>query len=66
MLDEIRLLTMADVAKALGVSRHRAYELGRKGMIPLVRLGRTLRVDERKLVAIIEDGGCTLAEAAGS
>lgn len=40
-----RLLTMPEVAMILGVSAGRAYELGRRDVIPLVKLGRQVRVD---------------------
>ena len=40
-----QLLTMDEVAVILGVSRGRAYELGRHGILPVVRLGRQVRVE---------------------
>lgn len=36
---------MPEVAMILGVSAGRAYELGRRNVIPLVKLGRQVRVD---------------------
>lgn len=40
---ERMLLTAAEVASALSVSRARVYDLARTGMIPSVRLGRSVR-----------------------
>ena len=52
-----KLLTIAEVAAVLRVSRLRAYELVRRGFIPAIRIGRQLRVAEDALAAFIEDGG---------
>ena len=53
----LRLLNMKDVAERLDVSLPRVYELARCGVLPVVRLGRQLRVEEGRLVAWINDGG---------
>ena len=50
---------MDEVAKRLGVSLQRAYELGRQGLLPIVRLGRQMRVEEHRLVEWIAAGGAT-------
>lgn len=55
-----RLLPMKDVAEALGVSVQRAYELARTGLIPVVHIGRQIRVEEGRLRAWIRDGGRAL------
>ena len=47
------LLTGEDVAKILNVSRAQAYILMRKGEIPTVRIGRTVRVRPADLDAFI-------------
>ena len=39
-----RFLTTRDVGKILGISRQRAYELVRKGVLPAVRIGSRWRV----------------------
>ena len=57
---QLRLLNMEEVAERLNVSIHRAYELGRNGLLPVVHLGRQLRVEERRLLAWIEAGGQAL------
>jgi excisionase family DNA binding protein len=54
---ELRLLTMKDVAQRLGISLQRTYEMGRLGLLPIVRLGRQLRVEEGRLTSWIQNGG---------
>lgn len=56
-IEATRLLTADEAALRLGVSRHRVYELARRGALPLVRLGRTVRIDPRALDRFIESGG---------
>jgi excisionase family DNA binding protein len=48
MIDPV-LLTVAECAAALSVSRARAYELVAAGTIPVVRIGRTMRVPTKAL-----------------
>jgi len=54
------LLTMQEVARALRVSEARAYELARDQLLPTVRLGRQLRVEEEALRQWIRAGGQAL------
>lgn len=56
----LRLLNMQEVAERLGVSLQRAYEMGRTGLLPIVRLGRQMRVEEGRLVTWVEGGGRAL------
>lgn len=56
------LLRIPQVAKILKVSEWRAYELARQGRLPVVRLGRQVRVNEAALTAWIEAGGSALDE----
>ena len=56
----MRLMTMKEVASRLGVSVQRAYELGRSGLLPVVRLGRQMRVEEEQLSVWIGSGGRAL------
>ena len=58
---QLRLLTMKEVAQRLGISLQRAYEMGRMGLLPVVRLGRQLRVEEGRLASWVESGGRGLA-----
>ncbi len=56
----MRLLTMTQVAKILQVSPSRVYELARQRLLPVVRLGRQIRVDEDELREWIKAGGQSL------
>src|SRR5436305_15152390 len=56
----IQMLTMQEVADRLGVSLQRAYEMGRTGLLPIVRMGRQIRVEEGRLTSCIESGGRAL------
>jgi excisionase family DNA binding protein len=47
-------------AEFLGVSKGRAYELARLGIVPCVRLGRTVLFDPERLAAFVENGGKAL------
>lgn len=52
-----RLLTAAEAAERLRVSTWRLYDMVREGMIPAVRLGRSVRVDPGALEDFIANGG---------
>jgi excisionase family DNA binding protein len=39
------LLTMPEVAKRLNISDYRAYELGRHGILKIIHVGRSVRVE---------------------
>ncbi len=51
------LLDAGAVAAVLGITRWRVYDLARAGILPAVRLGRTLRFDPDRLRAWIDAGG---------
>jgi len=55
-----RLLTASEVAGVLGVRRTRVYALLASGTIPVVHVGRQVRVAERVLYEWIEAGGQAL------
>lgn len=55
-----RLLTAKETANVLRVSEARVYELARTGRLPVVRLGRQVRIDEQRLGALIAAGGWCL------
>jgi excisionase family DNA binding protein len=56
-----KLLTPREAAAVLQVSRYRIYELARLGVLPgVIRLGRQLRIDPRKLDLFIDEGGKSL------
>ena len=52
-----RLLRITEVADLLSITPSRAYELARRGLLPVVRLGRQVRVDREQLAAFITAGG---------
>ncbi len=56
------LLTVPAVARVLGVTESRAYDLIRLGLLPAVKLGRQIRVDPLKLEEFIDNGGKPLPE----
>ena len=56
----LELLTADEVAAILSISKNRAYELCRQGVLPTVRLGRQVRVDALELRRFIENGGKAL------
>ena len=57
---KMRLMTVKQVATMLQVSQERVYEMVRLGLLPAVRLGRQLRVDEEALKNWIAHGGQAL------
>ena len=57
----MRLLNAKKLAEVLEVSQARAYGLMRDGILPVVHLGRQVRVDEDALREFIAGGGCPLA-----
>ena len=59
------LLTVRDVEAELQLGRTRTYELIRSGQIPVIRLGRSVRVPREALRQWI-DQNCASADLAGS
>ena len=55
-----RLIDIDECAEILGVTKPRAYELLRQRIVPSVRLGRQVRVDEDQLRKFIASGGRSL------
>jgi excisionase family DNA binding protein len=55
-----RLLSAEEAASRLGVSTQRVYDLARKKLMPVVRLGRQIKISERSLEQWIESGGMSL------
>ncbi len=45
---------MKEVMLRLGISLQRTYEMGRLGLLPVVRPGRQLRVEEGRLTSLLE------------
>ncbi len=52
-----QLLTLAETATLLNVTYSRAAALAREHLLPVVRLGRSYRVDPQALQAFIDNGG---------
>lgn len=50
----IRLLTVAEVANVMRVSRMTVYRLIRRGQLKAIRVGRNYRVREEDLKAYLE------------
>lgn len=56
----MKFFTVEEVAELLRVSRSRVYQLGRERLLPIVRIGRQVRVEEGALRRWIEEGGQAL------
>jgi len=54
------LLRLKDAAAKLGISYARAAELARQGLLPVVRLGRQIRVSPERLADFVANGGKAL------
>jgi excisionase family DNA binding protein len=52
-----KLLKASEVARRLDVKPYRVYSLVRGGLIPHIRVGRTVRFDPDKLQGWIDSGG---------
>jgi excisionase family DNA binding protein len=48
-----QLLDSIEVARLLRISRSQAYVLMRQGMIPVIRLGRSVRVRQQDLEELV-------------
>ncbi|MGG4498443.1 helix-turn-helix domain-containing protein [Brevibacillus reuszeri] len=57
---ERTLLTLPEVAKILGISKERSYAISRDGLLPTIRIGRQIRVDQEQLDDWINNGGQAL------
>ena len=51
---ECELLRVEEAARVLGVGRSKAFEMLRAGELPVVRMGRSVRIPRRALAAWIE------------
>lgn len=59
--DTPRFIDAKTLARAFGVPVGTVYALAREGVIPSVRLGRTLRFDVDQLEAFVQAGGAGFA-----
>ena len=55
--DRPALVTVHWVARYLGVSKARIFEMCREDLLPHTRLGRSLRFSPRQVIAWAESGG---------
>ncbi|ASD20879.1 MULTISPECIES: helix-turn-helix domain-containing protein [Cryobacterium] len=53
-LDDLRFLTVAEVAEVMRVSRMTVYRMVHAGELPAVRFGRSFRVPESAVLRAIE------------
>ena len=51
---ERQLITVSETAKILGIGRTKAYELVRTNALPVVRLGKSIRVPKAALLRYID------------
>lgn len=57
-MENLEVLITADAAaNALGVTVARLYELTRSGLVPVVRIGRSVRYSPRALRMFVDRGG---------
>lgn len=56
-MDTPELVGVEDVGKRLGLSRQRVYSLAREGLLPCIRLGRSVRFDPMVVEAFLRNGG---------
>lgn len=47
------LLTIPEVAERLNISTSRAWQLAQRGELPVIRIGRSVRVSEEGLAAFV-------------
>jgi excisionase family DNA binding protein len=52
--DDLRFLTVAEVAEVMRVSRMTVYRLVHSGELPAIRFGRSFRVPETAVLKAIE------------
>lgn len=67
MMVEPLVLTVEEAARALRIGRTAAYDAVRRGEIPAVKIGRSLRVPRHRLETLLDpenDDGAPLQRAA--
>ncbi|HWM32619.1 MAG TPA: helix-turn-helix domain-containing protein [Pseudolysinimonas sp.] len=53
-LSDVRFLTVAEVAEMMRVSNMTVYRMVESGKLPAVRFGRSYRIPESAMAAVIE------------
>jgi excisionase family DNA binding protein len=54
-LPNLSTISVEDAANLLGISRQAAYDAANRGELPVVRVGRRIRVKARALFALLTD-----------
>ena len=54
-LDDVRFMTVAEVAEMMRVSRMTVYRLVHSGELPAIRFGKSFRVPESAVIAVLEN-----------
>jgi len=55
MFEEYKsIMTTAEVAEALGISQTHVHELRKQGLLPYLKLGKSIRFEKMKLQKAIE------------
>jgi len=57
-----KLLTAGEVAQARGLRLHRIYQLCREGLIPHVKIGRSIRFSRQEVAEWLAAGGTASGE----
>ena len=52
-LEDVRFMTVAEVADMMRVSRMTVYRLVHSGELPAIRFGRSFRVPESAVIAVL-------------
>ena len=52
--DNKSIMTTAEVAEELGISKTHVHELRKQGILPYLKLGKTVRYEKEKLIKAIE------------
>lgn len=55
-LTDVRFLTVAEVADMMRVSKMTVYRMVHSGELPAIRFGRSFRVPETAVVAVLRGG----------
>ena len=55
----MKFLTVNEIAEIIGLSTARVYETIRRGLLPAVRIGRQVRVEEQAFREWVNNGGQT-------
>lgn len=55
----LRFYTVTEMAQLLQLTPHRVYEAVRQGLLPAVRIGRQVRIEEQAFLSWVQAGGQT-------